>query len=58
MDPAEIHAKATIAAARILSHAVEVPTVPTGRPAPDPVVNRLRELTNYIYHAIIEGEVR
>ena len=57
MDPSEIHAKATIAAALILSHAVEVPTMPGSRPAPDPAVNRLRELTNYIYRAIIEGEV-
>jgi hypothetical protein len=58
MDTSEIHAKATIAAALITSHAVEIPTMPAGRPAPDPAVNRLRELTNYIYEALFEGAVR
>jgi hypothetical protein len=57
MDPSEIHAKATIAAALIISHAVEIPTMPTGRPSADPAVNRLRDLTNYIYEAIFEGTI-
>jgi hypothetical protein len=54
MYTSEIHAKAIIAAALITSHAVEVPQLPntsTGRE--DPAAVRLRDLTEYIYRAII-----
>ena len=54
MYTSEIHAKAIIAAALITSHAVEVPQLPatnTGRE--DPAALRLRDLTEYIYRALI-----
>ena len=56
MDPIELQAKATIAAALITAHAVEVPTLPTaatraaGR---DEAAGRLRELIDYVYQAIV-----
>jgi hypothetical protein len=55
MDATEIQAKATIAAALIITHAVEVPAMPkSGRPGPqDPASVRLRELTDYVYDAIV-----
>jgi hypothetical protein len=53
MDPAEIHAKAIIAAALIASHAVEVPRIPSGAEY-DNAAARLRELTAYIYRAITD----
>jgi hypothetical protein len=55
MDPTELQAKATIAAALITAHAVEVPTLPSaskrasGR---DDAAVRLRELIDYVYEAI------
>jgi len=54
MDPAEIQAKATIAAALISSHAVEIPAVPkSGGPwTQDAVALRLRELTDRVYDTI------
>ena len=53
MDPTEIQARATIAAALIMSHAVEVPTIPrAGIQANDTAAHRLRELTDYVYQAI------
>ncbi len=53
MDSAEISAKATIAAALIASHSVEIPSVPRGGVGrPDAAANRLRELTDYVYHTI------
>jgi hypothetical protein len=61
MDPTEIQAKATIAAALIVTHAVEVPAIPkSGRLDPhDQASVRLRELTDYVYDAIVAGaEVR
>jgi hypothetical protein len=54
MYTSEIHAKAIIAAALITSHAVEIPQLPSmnsGRE--DPAAVRLRDLTEYIYRAII-----
>jgi hypothetical protein len=54
MHAMEIHARATIAAALIVSRAVEVPTVPLrGEWVEDPAILRLRELTEYIYQAIV-----
>ena len=53
MDHAELAAKATIAAALITSHAVEIPTVPRDSiGTSDPAAVRLRVLTDYVYKAI------
>ncbi len=53
MDTAEIQVRATIAAALIASHAVEIPTIPKGgEGAVDSASNRLRDLTDYVYRAI------
>ena len=53
MDPMEIQARATIAAALITSRAVEVPTIPTrGEWSQDTAALRLRDLTDYIYQMI------
>lgn len=53
MEPAEIQAKATIAAALIVSQAVEVPTIPTsGDWSHDSAALRLRDLTDYVYQMI------
>jgi hypothetical protein len=53
MEPTEIQAKATIAAALIVSQAVEVPTIPTsGDWSHDSVAIRLRDLTDYVYQMI------
>jgi hypothetical protein len=53
MDTTEISARATIAAALITSHAVEIPSIPrSGVGTPDPAATRLRELTDYVYHTI------
>ncbi len=50
MEATEIHAKATIAAALIMSRAVEVPTIPTsGDWSRDTAALRLRDLTDYVY---------
>ena len=50
MEPFEIQARATIVAALITSHAVEVPSIPRkGDWAHDPAALRLRELTDYVY---------
>jgi hypothetical protein len=53
MDNAEIHAKAVIAAALITSHAVEIPRIPTARAEEDAASIRLRDLTDYVYNALI-----
>lgn len=59
MDPMEIHARATIAAALIMSRAVEVPTIPTrGEWSHDTAALRLRDLTDYIYQMISTAETR
>jgi len=53
MDPIEISAKATIAAALIASHAVALPTIPrSGSGLPDEAAMRLRQLTDYVYQTI------
>lgn len=53
MDPAEIQARAIIAAALIMSRAVEVPTMPsTGHWSHDDSAIRLRDLTDYVYQMI------
>jgi len=59
MDPMEIQARATIAAALIMSHAVEVPTIPTsGTWSQDTAALRLRDLTDYIYQTITAARPR
>lgn len=59
MDPMEIQARATIAAALITSRAVEVPTIPTrGTWSQDTAALRLRDLTDYIYQTITTARNR
>jgi hypothetical protein len=56
MDATELQAKATIAAALITAHAVEVPTLPTASKrasGKDDAAVRLRELIEYVYRAIV-----
>jgi len=53
MDPSEIQARATIAAALIVCRAVEVPAIPiSGDWSMDTAALRLRDLTNYVYQVI------
>jgi hypothetical protein len=54
MDQTEIQARATIAAALIMAHAVEIPAIPkTGiGSVSDQASLRLRQLTEYVYAAI------
>jgi hypothetical protein len=54
MDQTEIQARATIAAALIMSHAVEIPAIPKtgGSAVNDQGAIRLRQLTDYVYTAI------
>ena len=53
MEPTEIHARATIAAALITSRAVELPTIPTGGNWwQDAAARRLRDLTDYVYQMV------
>ena len=53
MEPTEIQARATIAAALILSRAVDMPTIPTsGDWSNDSAAIRLRDLTDYVYQMI------
>ena len=57
MDPLEAQAKAIIAAALIVSGAVEVPSIPSGsQRVPDPAGVRLRELTDYVYRVLTTDE--
>lgn len=57
MEGAEIQARATIAAALIMSRAVEVPTIPTsGEWSHDDASIRLRDLTDYVYQMITTVE--
>ena len=59
MDPAEIVAKATIAAALISRGAVEVPAIPaSGEWLDDEAGLRLRELTDYVYQMLVTAKVR
>jgi len=58
MDAAELQAKATIAAALIASHAVEIPTIPKhGEGSADAAAIRLGDLTDYVYRAIRRDKV-
>ena len=53
MEPTEIQARAIIAAALILSRAVEIPTIPTsGDWSQDAAALRLRDLTDYVYQML------
>ena len=57
MDATEIQARATIAAALIASHAVEIPAIPKGgEGSSDSAATRLRDLTDYVYRTIIRGK--
>lgn len=59
MDPAEIQARATIAAALIVSGAVAPPTIPTsGDWSKDSAALRLRDLTDYIYMMVTSTRSR
>ena len=59
MEPIEIQARATIAAALILTRAVEVPTIPTsGDWSRDTAALRLRDLTDYVYQMIQSPQPR
>jgi hypothetical protein len=53
MEPAEIQARATIAAALIMTRAVEAPSMPAGGDwSKDAAALRLRDLTDYVYRMI------
>ena len=53
MDVSELQAKATITAALIASHAVDIPAIPKGgEGTADAAMTRLRDLTDYVYRAI------
>ena len=53
MELTEIQARATIAAALIVSRAVEIPSIPTtGDWTKDTAALRLRDLTDYVYQMI------
>ena len=57
MEPAEIQARATIAAALIMTRAVEVPSMPSGGDSSkDVAALRLRELTDYVYRMITTSD--
>jgi hypothetical protein len=53
MEQGEIQARAVIAAALIMTRAVEVPTIPiSGDWSQDTAALRLRDLTDYVYQMI------
>jgi hypothetical protein len=59
MEPTEIQARASIAAALITSRAVEIPTIPTsGDWSQDSAALRLRDLTDYVYQMITAPRTR
>ena len=59
MEPSEVQARATIAAALIMTRAVEVPTIPeTGDWSNDTAALRLRDLTDYVYQVITAPQPR
>ncbi len=59
MEPAEIQARATIAAALIVTRAVEVPAMPaSGDWSMDAAALRLRDLTDYVYQMITTPQTR
>ncbi|HEY6211821.1 MAG TPA: hypothetical protein VIW45_06020 [Vicinamibacterales bacterium] len=54
MDASELQARATIAAALIAVHAVEIPTLPkAGSAHDDAAAARLRDLTDSVYRSIV-----
>jgi hypothetical protein len=56
MDRLEIQAKVAIAAALIVSHAVEIPSIPgRGDWSHDEAGLRLRDLTDYVYQMIVRS---
>lgn len=59
VDPTEAQARATIAAALIMTRAVEVPSIPTsGDWSKDTAALRLRDLTDYVYQMITTPQPR
>lgn len=59
VEPTEIQARATIAAALITSRAVELPTMPTHNDRPhEAAARRLRDLTDYVYEIIVTPRTR
>jgi len=59
MDPTEIQARATIAAALIMSRAVELPSIPnSGEWSTDAAALRLRDITDYVYQMITSPRTR
>jgi hypothetical protein len=57
MDAGEIQARATIAAALIAVHAVEIPTIPkAGSNTGDDANLRLRALIDSVYRAIVSDK--
>ena len=59
MDPHEIQARATIAAALVMTRAVEIPTIPMrGDWSQDTAAMRLRDLTDYVYQMITSPQPR
>lgn len=59
MDPTELQARAIIAAALIMSRAVELPTIPSsGEWSRDTAALRLRDLTDYVYQMITSPRSR
>jgi hypothetical protein len=59
MEATEIQARATIAAALIVSRAVEVPTIPmSGEWSNDTAALRLRDLTDYVYQMLTSPRSR
>ena len=59
MDANEVQARATIAAALIAVHAVEIPTIPKPGSSDrgEAASTRLRELTDSVYRAITGEKV-
>jgi hypothetical protein len=59
MEPTEIQARATIAAALIVRRAVVVPTIPeSGDWSKDTAAERLRDLTDYVCQVITAPQPR
>ena len=58
MEPTDTQARATIAAALIMTRAVEVPTIPTGDWSKDKAALRLRDLTDYVFQVITADQPR
>jgi hypothetical protein len=57
MDASEIQARATLAAALIVSRAAEVPRIPADGQLPqDDAASRLRDLTDYVYQVITHAK--